>query len=113
MTNRSKPSKPTNDQWTAPNPIKATPPKTYSEKLDDSAMREEDMVPLQVFEGVGRSEHFEREVEGRKWSESPEFKPGLHLHGDLSTSRPGHLKRWDSEARIGGGHGVEEIEDRI
>ena len=49
----------------------------------------------------------------RRTSESPDTKLGLQIHGDLSTSRPGHFKRWDSEARIGGGHGVEEIEDRI
>lgn len=54
-----------------------------------------------------------QQAQESKMSETEEFKPGLHLHGDLSTSRPGHLKRWDSEARIGGGHGVEEIEDRI
>lgn len=80
-------------------------------------MREEDMLPLQTFEGAGGSENVEQEVkqraQERKTSESPEFKQGLHLHGDLSTSRLGHFKRWDSEARIGGGHGVEEIEDRI
>lgn len=75
------------------------------------------MLPLQNFEGAGGSEIVEREAkqhaQQRKNSESLEFKPGLHIHGDLSTSRPGHLKRWDSEAKIGGGHGVEEIEDRI
>lgn len=80
-------------------------------------MREEDMLPLQTLEGAGESENLEQEVKQRaqegKTSESPLFKPGLHLHGDLSTSRPGHFKRWDSEARIGDGHGVEEIEDRI
>ena len=80
------------------------------------------MLPLQNFDNVGNSENVEREVKqhhyntpGTKLIESPtaDFNPGLHLHGDLSTSRPGHFKRWDSEARIGGGHGVEEIEDRI
>ena len=80
-------------------------------------MREEDLLPLQNLEDTVGSENMEREVkqhgQERKSSESPEFKPGLHLHGDLSTNRPGHFKRWDSEARIGGGHGVEEIEDRI
>ena len=80
-------------------------------------VRDEDMLPLQEFKGAGGSGNSEEEVkpqtQGNKTSETEGFKPGLHLHGDLSTSRPGHLKSWDSEARIGGGHGVEEIEDRI
>ena len=49
----------------------------------------------------------------RRTSESPDTKLGLHMYGDLSTSRPGHFKRWYSEARMGGGLGVEEIADRI
>ena len=95
----------------------AVPPQTLGTKFDESAMREEDLLPLQDLEGARGSENIEREVkqysQERKSSESPDFKPGLHIRGDLSTSRPGHFKRWDSEARIGGGHGVEEIEDRI
>ena len=95
----------------------AVPAKTYGAKGDESMLQEEDMLPLQNFEGAGRSENVEREVKQhskeRETSETLEFKPGLHIPGDLSTSRPGHFKRWDSEARIGGGHGVEEIEDRI
>ena len=75
------------------------------------------MLPLQNFDGASESENVEQEVKQHrqetKTRESPDFKPGLHIHGDLSTNRPGHLKRWDSEARIGGGHGVEEVEDRI
>ena len=117
---QSKPSHP--DQRSAPKPSKATLPKTHGARVDGGMPREEDMLPLQNFDSVGNSENVEREVKqqqhdtpGTKLSESPpaDFKPGLHLHGDLSTSRPGHFKRWDSEARIGGGHGVEEIEDRI
>lgn len=79
--------------------------------------REEDVLPLQNFEGAVGSENVERKVaqhaQKKATSEDPNFKPGLHIHGDLSTSRPGHFKRWDSEARVGDGHGVEEIEDRI
>jgi len=37
----------------------------------------------------------------------------LHIRGDLSTNRPGHFKRLDSEAKVGGGYGFEEVEDRI
>lgn len=97
-------------------PSKAIPTQTFGTKFSESAIRE-DLLSLQNLEGAGGSENIAQEVkqhsQERETSESPEFKPGLHLHGDLSTSRPGHFKRWDSEARIGGGHGVEEIEDRI
>ena len=44
---------------------------------------------------------------------SNERKIGLHIPGDLSTHRPGHLKRLGSEAKVGGGLRAEEIEDRI
>lgn len=55
-------------------------------------------------------------VEVGRWEDrgvGEAFKRGLHIHGDLSTNRPAHLKRWDSEARIGGGHGVEKVEHRV
>ena len=71
------------------------------------------MLPLQNLEGAGGSENVEREVkqhsQGMRTSESLVLKPGLHIHGVSSTNRPGHLKRWDSEARIGGGRGSEDI----
>ena len=117
LTNRSKPTKTATDQWRVPKPSKLIPPQTYSANFDESKIREEDLLPLQNVEGAGGSENIEREVkqhtQERRTSESLDLKPGLHIHGDLSTSRLGHFKRWDSEARIGGGHGVEEIEDRI
>ena len=117
LTSKNGQSKPSTHQRSAPKPSKATPPKTHGAKFNENVTREEDLLPLQNFEGVGGSENVEREVKQHaqedKSNEGLEFKPGLHLHGDLSTSRPGHFKRWDSEARIGGGHGVEEIEDRI
>ena len=117
LTSGSKPSKPATGQWSALKPSKPIPPKAYGTNVDESVIREEDLLPLQNLEGTGGSENVEREVKQhtreRDTSESPEFKPGLHIHGDLSTNRPGHFKRWDSEARIGDGHGVEEIEDRI
>ena len=87
------------------------PPKAYGTNVDQGVIREEHLLPLQNLEGTGGSENVERGVKqhnrGRDTSESPVFKPGLHIHGDLSTNRPGHFKRWDSEARIGDGHGVE------
>ena len=117
LTSKNSPSKPSTQQWSPPKPSKPTLPKTYGAKVDESVLREEDLLPLQEFGGADGSASVQREVrhqtEESKTNETEEFKPGLHLHGDLSTSRPGHFKRWDSEARIGGGHGVEEIEDRI
>ena len=81
------------------------------------SLPEEDLLPLQNFEAAGESGNSEREIKQHtqqsKTSEGTDFKPGLHIHGNLSTSRPGHPKKWDSETRIGGGHGVEEVEDRI
>ena len=79
-----------------------------------SETRDEDFLPLQNFGGTAgaRNEERRQPQENRK-DHKPGFKPGLHIHGDLSVNRPGHLKRWDSEAKIGDGHGVEEVEDRI
>ena len=37
----------------------------------------------------------------------------LHIPGDLSTHRPGHFGRLDSEGKIGGGFGLEEARERI
>ena len=42
-----------------------------------------------------------------------ERKEALHIPGDLSTRRPGHFKRLDSEAKIGGGLGAEEVDYRL
>lgn len=101
-------------------PKKATatsPKKCNNRNPNTTGTREEDILPLQNFESASGSDNVEHEMHHREQekqtSESPNFKPGLHIHGDISTSRPGHFKRWDSEARIGDGHGVEEIEDRI
>ncbi len=77
------------------------------------------MLPLQNFEpsvraemedypsGDGERGHYPRDQFGN------ERREGLHIHGDMSTRRPGHFKRLDSEAKVGGGFGAEEIEDRI
>ena len=81
------------------------------------------MLPLQNFEPAVRAkaaaEEFPREKRGEGKGAYPtdgqgrERRIGLHIPGDLSTNRPGHFKRLDSEARVGGGHGAEEVEDRI
>ena len=44
---------------------------------------------------------------------SNERQQPLHITGDISTRRPGHFKRLDSEAKVGGGFGAEEVEERI
>lgn len=76
--------------------------------ITSGTTRTDDFLPLQNFEGT-----VERDSVLKDRDTSEAFKPGLHIHGDLSTNRPGHLKRWDSEARIGEGHGMEEVGDRI
>ncbi|KAL8819716.1 MAG: hypothetical protein Q9223_001904 [Gallowayella weberi] len=116
-TRRSKESNPSTGHSTAPK--RGFTPTGYEHTTDHdrSSTRTEDILPLQNFDGVGDARNIEREVHRDKYprdlNNELDFKPGLHIHGDLSTSRPGHFKRWDSEAQIGGGHGVEEIEDRI
>ena len=79
----------------------------------------EDFLPLQNLDpsiradmehyppGDEEPEHYPRDEFGN------ERREGLHIPGDISTHRPGHLKRLDSEAKVGGGLGAEEVEDRI
>lgn len=79
----------------------------------------DDFLPLQSFDpsiradieqyppGDKEQEHYPRDKFGN------ERKEGLHILGDMSTHRPGHFKRLDSEAKVGGGLGAEEIEDRV
>lgn len=92
-------------------------PKKHVSEAGTSATGEEYALPIQNFDQVSLAESVMKNMKNsslqRKTSDGLDFKAGLHLHGDLSTNRPGHFKRWDSEARIGGGHGVEEVEDRI
>ena len=57
--------------------------------------------------GSPDQEHYPKDQFGN------ERKHGLHIAGDMSTHRPGHFKRLDSEAKVGGGLGAEEVEDRI
>ena len=78
----------------------------------------EDFLPLQDFDPSIRAdmehypagdqdhEHYPRDQHGN------ERKDGLHILGDLSTHRPGHFKRLDSEAKVGAGLGAEEVEER-
>ncbi|KAL8825427.1 MAG: hypothetical protein Q9170_007794 [Blastenia crenularia] len=82
-------------------PLPAIPSKDSGMSSKNSTLRPEDALPLQNFEGSLGSDS-----KGEKGDVSEAFKPGLHIHGDLSTNRPVHFKRWDSEARIGGDHGI-------
>lgn len=117
LTSSGNGSKTSARQWMRLKKSSTTLPKKDNGSHAKSGTREEDKLPLQNLEGASGSDNVELEVPKQghesETSSSPNFKPGLHLHEDLSTNRPGHFKRWDSEARIGNGHGVEEIEDRI
>ena len=80
---------------------------------------QEDFLPLQNLDPSFRAnmEHYPSENQDQphypKDEVGNERKVGLHIPGDMSTHRPGHSKRLDSEAKIGGGLGAEEIEHRI
>ena len=79
----------------------------------------EDFLPLQNLDPSIRANMEHYLSEGQEQEHYPkdqsgnERKAGLHIPGDISTHRPGHFKRLDSEAKVGGGLGAEEIEDRI
>ena len=133
---QTKPMKPTSgpfaaEKWTAPKPSSVPLKRSMEQSLDSSMaettlVQEEDFLPLQNFDPSLRAsiENYPSGKESQgghqsdnghypKYKDGRERKAGLHLPGDLSTHRPGHFKRLDSEARIGGGHGYEEVEDRI
>ena len=115
-------------KWTAPKPSASDPSKgsrgknnMESSMTATTATQDEDILPLQNFDPSIRAgiEHYPRgdETEEREHyprdSAGNERRTGLHIPGDLSTNRPGHFKRLDSEAKVGGGLGAEEVEDRI
>ncbi|KAL8941463.1 MAG: hypothetical protein Q9211_001819 [Gyalolechia sp. 1 TL-2023] len=79
-----------------------------------------DVLPLQNFDEPSVRADIERyPASDQEPSHYPrddsghERREALHIPGDLSTHRPGHLKRLDSEAKVGGGLGAEEVEERI
>ena len=116
-------------KWTAPKPSASDQSKgsrgnkynTENSMAATTATQEEDILPLHNFEPSIRAdiENYPRgdETEERQHyprdSNGNERRTGLHIPGDLSTNRPGHFKRLDSEAKVGGGLGAEEVEDRI
>ena len=85
----------------------------------DATSRTDDFLPLQDFTASTESDNglYSQEHEQRQHFPRDEFgnerKDGLHIPGDMSTHRPGHFKRLDSEAKIGGEYGAEEVEERI
>ena len=115
-------------KWSAPKPSASDPSKSSRvKKMTETSMNrrsvthEEDILPLQNFEPSIRAsmERYPRGDDDYSRAQYPrdehghERRHGLHIPGDMSTNRPGHFKRLDSEAKIGGGHGAEEVEDRI
>lgn len=79
----------------------------------------EDFLPLQSLDPSIRAnmEHYPSGFEEQEHYPQDQFgnerKDGLHIPGDMSTHRPGHFKRLDSEAKVGGRLGAEEVEERI
>ena len=108
--------------WTPPKPaalLKSSKKKT----TDVSTLgTHEVFLPLQVFRPSIRAEmeHYPSGVQEQEYERGDRFSEGkeeLHLPGDMSTHqfghRPGFFKRLDSEAKVGGGHRAEEVENRI
>ena len=115
VTGPSVPSK-----WTPPKPSALMKPaKKHISGILTSGLREEDFLPLQdtdpsVRASIERYPKDDTELERYPQDQyGNERKEGLHIPGDLSTHRPGHFKRLDSEAKIGGDLGAEEVEERI
>lgn len=109
----------TSHKWTPPKPSAQLKPSKKQPTDISTIGAHEDILPLQNFDPSIRADmehyppadeepaHYPRDEVGN------ERREGLHIPGDLSTHRPGHFKRLDSEAKVGGGLGAEEIEDRI
>lgn len=109
---------PSDIHWTPPkDPAsgKRTPSFKKQDSLtdDDSGIVLETMdLPLQHPPASARTSQearYPRDENGleRKENVAP------HVPGDLSLIRPGRFKRLDSEAKIGGGHGTEEVNYRL
>lgn len=77
------------------------------QKFDNIPIRMVIGKSTEEYRGGARKAAYSKDEQGR------ERRVDLHIPGVMSTNRPGHFKRLDSEARIGDGHGAEEVEDRI
>lgn len=107
-------------KWTPPKPsAQFRTSKKRTMDISTKTSLGEDSLPLQ---GLDRSMRTNTErsdlstMEQAHYPKNPsgnERREALHIPGDLSTHRPGHLKRLDSEAKVGGGFGAEETEERV
>lgn len=107
-------------KWAPPKPsalLKAS--KKQTTDTSTTATHGEDILPLQSLDPSVRAdmEHYPSGDQEHEHYPQDQFgnerREGLHIFGDMSTHRPGHFKRLDSEAKVGGGLGAEEVEDRI
>ena len=95
--------------------------KTPTTDMSTADSHKEDALPIQNFEFEptirASMEHYPRKEHEQSHYLHDQFgnerREGLHIAGDMSARRPGHFKRLDSEAKIGGGFGVEEVEERV
>ena len=115
----SDPRSVTGIEWTPPKPSAFLDPSKKRTTDISTIHTPDDFLPLQSLDPSIRAniEHYPSGSHERAHHPQNQFgnerKEGLHIPGDLSTHRPGHLKRLDSEAKVGGGLGAEEVEDRI
>lgn len=97
----SDPLKSTTEQRSAPEPLKSTPPKAYGAKIDESVLREEETLPLNIFEGAGGSVNVKRELK-RGSGKQDERDCGIQA-GLRSLSRSDYKPtRGLQEVRLGG-----------
>ncbi|KAL8703014.1 MAG: hypothetical protein Q9201_003814 [Fulgogasparrea decipioides] len=96
LNRKGKDSKTHTGRWIDPKKVIAPTPKNCNNSNHGTSATREDILPLQNFESASGSGNVEREMyheeQEKETSGRLRFKPGLHIHGDLSTSRPGHFK---------------------
>lgn len=104
---------------TSPENVHWTPPKPSIQKRSLDSDSSDDAIVLGGMEmSTGRVEPAIRQME---WAHYPHDDRGrerredqaLHVPGDMNVNRPGKLKRLDSEAKVGGGLGEEEVDYRL
>ncbi len=107
-------------KWTPPKPSALLrTSKQHNTNTTTKASIGEDFLPLQSLDRSMRTDMDHSNPSHMEQAHYPEDQFGnerreaLQIPGDLSTHRPGHLKRLDSEAKVGGGYGAEEAEERV
>lgn len=106
FTHHGREPKAKSDHRAIPEKHLAASTKKHGTDREPGSTQETDFLPIQGIRRGDGGPNVEQEI-------LPRFEPGLRLHGDLATDRPGNIKRWDSEAQVGGGHAIREVEDRI